>query len=1283
MATYTKKASGTNLSATASWLSSTGVAGIPTINDAAVWDSSSNTSSPTAYTGSLSALSISVSGSKAVDFRPMGTVSLGEGGLSIGAATGVDTSNLYFRKITAAADQDWYLGYSNTDIATLALFEGLGTSNKTIRVRSLRGTTQTVYFPVASVPTANDNFTGKIQLYANARINALSGTALKNGKVEGREAGWSFVDSSSSGGLYWPIDIYADGKIIGIIANTSTRQIEHQATITYKASTQSTFEGNLWFEGGIAVDPNLTATIRWNNTPGVATCYIYGLDGDRSTTVIFSIAHAAPVYVTYDASRSFSGTFRVASGSIGVFGSTPLNYPIFEQAVLLRDPTDSGSLSAVSATDPIRLGSLQGSGPLTIGNASGISVGYLNDDDQYDGVISGSYALNKEGTGTWTVTGAWTKTGTVRVKGGTFYAQNPQAFGTSANVAVDTGARVLTNIAFSKAYVFTLSGTFEANYAASGRSDGTFNIPKSVSAAFRATGQTPTFLATAPIEIDYTGLTALTQSTLTFRGTTDLVFEGYISQANGSNSTFGLNIVKTDANKLTFGKAGANPGDSVTYVAFAMRQGTLALLGTNPMRVYPRLTQTGGDILLGDGVVAGSQTFGFLEAASGGTVKNGTTAGTLGTLTISTPNAADGGKTFFGVIGGSTAAEKALALTKTGNFDWYIAGAQTYTGATNITGTGALDGTGSLASAVTLGTGVTVATIGAGRNQGLGDFTIPSLALGYNGILRASKKDAQTDASKLIIMGTLSASTARSFKVKGAGTGWAFGVPQKVATFGSKDSTVSLGMEPWTDSVYPRIGGSATVGSVQILNGNEIWMTPGVVSTAALTWDGGASGEWSVQGSGFLNGANADLFFNTDAVRFGANTTTAVLTSDVTVSTITSTSPATPALVFDATYAHTITTSTGKKITNTGTTQVLAGTQTQTLSVEASHVQMTVAGPLAVGHALALTRQGLAAASVLNLSGGGSLSNVSGADVTSALGFTFSTTANGVSSIDLGTAGKTMTFSGAITGLGAATATTNVSGRGVLDFAGTAAYSTSNIAAQKLNVTGTTAGETVLRMGSGSNPLPNAAVVTLAGGAILENRATGNFARPLKTAPTAADFAVGAGGGGFSAYVATFSVQTALTFGTGTDQWNGPIYFGTAYGTSRGKVAMTAATMTIATGVDQIFHVFAGDNAYANSSRAEIVSPITSAGNVIVRKRGPGTAALISGTGNPYTGQTVVESGEIETQHVQGLGSGVGTDVVLQANTVLRARKPASGTTLLKVKSLNCAAGSRLILGGA
>jgi autotransporter-associated beta strand protein len=455
---------------------------------------------------------------------------------------------------------------------------------------------------------------------------------------------------------------------------------------------------------------------------------------------------------TYTGTTISAGTLKVSGGSAiadtGAVGLADVAGAVFE----LSNSETIGSLSGGG-----------GSGGNVNLNANTLTVGDATS-TTYSGVISGTGALMKQGSGALTLSGTNTHSGGTTLNAGTIILGNNAALGTGTLTLGGTGtlqsnddARSVSNAIATGGNTLTVSGT--DNLALTGDISGGGLLYKSGSNTLTLTG-TNTYLGGTRLNggtIVLGNNSALSSGNLLVSGNTAI-------QSNDDSRTLSNNallltnriLTVSGTNNLTLNGVIAGAG-SLTKSG----TGTLTLSGTNTYTGTTTISAgtlkvSSGSAIADTGAVSladvagavfelsNSETIGSLSGggSSGGTVNLNANTLTVGNATSTT---------YSGVISGTG------ALTKQGAGVLTLSGTNTHSGGTTLSA-----GTIILGNNAALGTG-TLTLGGAGTLQSNDDARSVS-----NAIATAGNALAISGASNLALNGVISGTG--SLTKTGAGT---------------------------------------------------------------------------------------------------------------------------------------------------------------------------------------------------------------------------------------------------------------------------------------------------------------------------------------------------------------------------------------------------------------------------------------------------------------------------------------------------------------------------------
>ncbi len=426
---------------------------------------------------------------------------------------------------------------------------------------------------------------------------------------------------------------------------------------------------------------NLTGTGTFNLNGNTQT--FAGLSGVSGTTLNVGSTGGA---LTIDAANTIfagslqgTGAFTLNSGTLTLSGTNTYNgtTAINNGGILRLGASNalnsnnnvtvaSGGAMNILNTFSNTVGSIQGAGNVDIGTGATLVTGNTTSTN-LSGVLSGAGNLTKQGTGTFTLSGAnTTYSGAVNINNGTLSIAHAQGLGNSSGVTVDAGTTLnINNVSIAAGPTISATGLGGGNGAIS------------------ATGT-----AAYAGNIVLNGASASINS-----GTGSLELSGQISGA-AVFSKIGSGVLTLSGNNTFTGNT-------------TISAGTLRLAGIGNAIADTVAVQVNAGTTFD--LNNKNETIGSLNGAAGSIVS-------LGSGILTTGNSTN--TNYAGSIQGSG------GLTKQGSGGFTLSGSNTYTGATTINA-GVL-GLGA-ANVLSDTTAVTLAT-GAGLNLNGNNETIGSLA---------------------------------------------------------------------------------------------------------------------------------------------------------------------------------------------------------------------------------------------------------------------------------------------------------------------------------------------------------------------------------------------------------------------------------------------------------------------------------------------------------------------------------------------------------------------------
>jgi fibronectin-binding autotransporter adhesin len=565
-------------------------------------------------------------------------------------------------------------------------------------------------------------------------------------------------------------------------------------------------------------------------------------------------------------------------------------------------------------------GSLAGGGTLAMGTRT-LGVGSDNTDSTFAGLITGTGAINKSGTGRLTLIGNNTGfTGTTTISGGVLRLGNATNSGTLAGTIAGTGTvEVLRNDSSVIATAFTGAGTI--SFLGTGVSE---------QSQYDLSGATTGFTGTVSIDDsrlrtdpgDFNAVSSITVvngGQAWFQAGTHI--ENYFINGNGWTEGVGaLGAIRMENGAIASGSVTVSTASRI--VAYGTT-GTISgsLLGSANLEInIPAVTAANGTINLTGNATGYTGTL----SVGRGTLNAGALGGGLTVNANSTAN-------ITGAIAGTTTLTGGILNLNTGS----SIGSPTVTGgALNVNTGGTVTGALSMPTGTTLGLGG--GTLGGGLT--LGSAGTDTHTLNFTNTVAIT--------GDLTASGTQTVNLVTSPSVGGAIT---------LLTY------TGVGGDPNDSNLQNNfvLGGAGTTvrpGAVFTDTGSSITMT---MDNRSLTWagtDGTNPTFWNAGATSAVNWTGGDTrFYNGDAVTFNDTATgvAVAMQSALSPSAVTFNN-STKNFVVTATTGSGITGSTGLTKSGTGTV-TLGGTSTYTGAVTVNAGVLTLGSQQALGQTSGVT----------------------------------------------------------------------------------------------------------------------------------------------------------------------------------------------------------------------------------------------------------------------------------------------------------------------------------------
>ena len=404
--------------------------------------------------------------------------------------------------------------------------------------------------------------------------------------------------------------------------------------------------------------------------------------------------------LTLSGTSTYKGATTISAGTLTVSGTLSNS----------TDVVNSGTYN-VNNSDTIQ--SLSGSGNTVIASSQTLTTGDSGN-DEVSGVISGSGAFTKAGSGILTLSDDNTYTGVTTINAGTLTVSGTLSNSTAVSVA--SGA---TYDVDQTDTVASIEGSGNIEIASSKTltaGDGNDKISSGVISGAGALTKAGSGVLTLSGTNTYTGNTTVSEGTLEIQG--QLENGNY----DGSIANSGTLAINSSSNQTLAGVISGN--GTLTKSS----SGTLTLSGNN---TYIGITTINAGTLKVSGTLADRTAVTIASGATydvdaSDTVASIEGAGNIDIASSKTLTAGDSNnKTSSGVISGSG------ALTKAGSGTQTLSGNNTYTGATTISaGTLTVSGTLSNSTAVSVASGATYdvdASDTVASIEGAGNIEIASL----------------------------------------------------------------------------------------------------------------------------------------------------------------------------------------------------------------------------------------------------------------------------------------------------------------------------------------------------------------------------------------------------------------------------------------------------------------------------------------------------------------------------------------------------------------------------
>ncbi len=730
--------------------------GILTINNDAALGTSTNAITLT-NNGQLMALSASPT------LTASRTITLGTGGGALGARAG-DTltvnsvisgaNNLTINKANSAGLGTVVLGATNTFTGNISIEQGaLSVSSDA----NLGNAANDLTLNVGSTLSTTSTFT------LNSGRNLILGGTSSVGTLNVAGGTTLTVAGNVSGASTYQFDKTGTGTVIltgtntgftgqynivgGILSVGSATNLGNPSIVNLNGTTLQT-TGTLSYGGNLSLSSGGTLDV----TTGTSTF----------TTVVGNTLLTKTGAGTLAFTGTNSGTFNYAinQGTLSVSGDAQLGNAANDLTFASGTTFQTTGATTMGSGRDITLSS--GTVSFDIGAATSIT-----------GVISGTGAITKIGTGALTLSGTNTFSGSpITVNAGTFSVNSDAALGNTANdltFATGTTFQTTGTTTMGAGRTITLSAgtvTFDIGAATSiaGVISGAGSITKTGTGTLTLSG-TNTFSGT-PITVNAGTLSVSSDANLG-NIANDLTFAaGTTFQTTGTTTMAAGRTIALSSGTVTF-----DIGAATSIAGVISGTGALTKTGAGTLTLSAVNTFSGTPITINQGILSINSNNALGNAANDLTFAAGTTLQTTGATTMAAGRAItlSGGTVTFNT-GGTTSIAGVIsgtgALSKTGASTLTLTGANTFSGTPITVSAGTLSvnsdaALGNTANDLTFDAGTTfqtsaATTMGAGRDITLSGGTVTfntGAATSIAGVISGAGAITKTGANTLTLTG--------------------------------------------------------------------------------------------------------------------------------------------------------------------------------------------------------------------------------------------------------------------------------------------------------------------------------------------------------------------------------------------------------------------------------------------------------------------------------------------------------------------------------------------------
>lgn len=450
-------------------------------------------------------------------------------------------------------------------------------------------------------------------------------------------AGFNFTTGSLLGGGTGSVRSSSGTPVFTVGSDNTTRSFNGTlgtgafslvkvGTGTLSLSLANTFTGNTSITNGV---------IRITNGGGLGTAGTVTISSGAALQLEGGIAFARPITIN---GTGVGGTGALVNNSGDNSVSSTLT---LASATLLQ--SNSGTLT-LNATTAIAGSTFN----LTFGGSGNGSV---------TGIISGSGLFNKDGSGSWTLSGVNTFSGNKSIDEGLLIAQNNSALGASGSITVVSGASLglAGGITFSRPVTVNGNGAGSNGALQNTSGNNTFSATLTLGSASRIESNSGILTMSAATAVNGAG------QSLVVGGSQTVTISGIIGTGSGTlTKEEGGTLILSNANTFTGGTT-INAGIINIRNANALgTSGAITVVNGATLQIQDNITFSRPTSIAGAGVSSG----GAIRSISGTNIISGTI-----TLTAASRINSDAGTCSLTAATAVTATNQTLSIGGAGNIN--------------------------------------------------------------------------------------------------------------------------------------------------------------------------------------------------------------------------------------------------------------------------------------------------------------------------------------------------------------------------------------------------------------------------------------------------------------------------------------------------------------------------------------------------------------------------------------------------------------------------------------